>query len=491
MNTDSIRHTLKSRKEKFLKNFFAQPKLNPLVHEVNLSPKQKVQYVLMTITLFPIKLFAFVLVLGVTWFLAYIFTLNMNVPFENPVNSFRYKCFYVIRKMGRLFLFCLGFFKIEVVGKRALCKEAPILVCAPHSSPMDVFVMFVSDPLPAAVSRMENFNSLLIGNICKTLQPVLVARGERNSRRKAVFDIRQRAGTAGKWPQIVIFPEGLCTNRKALITFKPGAFIPGSSIQPVLIEYGNKFNAFWTMVGPSLPKVFWLSMCQFSIQAKVTYMPVYHPSSEEKADARLYADNVRALMADFLGIMCTDHSYEDCILMEKAASLNMPMETGAVEFTKLNSKFNVDVNFFLDKLEEFSKIAKVKSGNLVFLEDFANFLRVPVTAALQDLFDMYDQDDSGFVDYRKYIIGLLLVSKPAATDETIKLAFKAFSNNQNPKNKLIPVLPVDFQNDANENRMFEKIHNSTPAMTYKEFATLLEQRPEYAKLFLLNMEKMK
>ena len=38
------------------------------------------------------------------------------------------------------------------------------------------------------------------------------------------------------WPQLMIFPEGSTSNRKALMSFKPGAFVPGKPVQPVLIR---------------------------------------------------------------------------------------------------------------------------------------------------------------------------------------------------------------------------------------------------------------
>lgn len=53
-------------------------------------------------------------------------------------------------------------------------------------------------------------------------QPVLVKREDPNSRVNTIKEIQRRAQTKGEWPQIVIFPEGTCTNRSCLITFKQG-----------------------------------------------------------------------------------------------------------------------------------------------------------------------------------------------------------------------------------------------------------------------------
>ncbi len=39
--------------------------------------------------------------------------------------------------------------------------------------------------------------------------------------------------------------------------------------------------------------VLWLTMSQVFTRAEIEYLPVYHPNEEEKADAKLYARNVR------------------------------------------------------------------------------------------------------------------------------------------------------------------------------------------------------
>jgi len=58
--------------------------------------------------------------------------------------------------------------------------------------------------------------------LIKFTQPVLVERENPSSRQNTVKEIQQRAATAGAWPQILVFPEGTCTNRTCLISFKPG-----------------------------------------------------------------------------------------------------------------------------------------------------------------------------------------------------------------------------------------------------------------------------
>jgi len=58
--------------------------------------------------------------------------------------------------------------------------------------------------------------------LIKFTQPVLVERESCSSRQNTVKEIQRRVATNGAWPQIIVFPEGTCTNRSCLISFKPG-----------------------------------------------------------------------------------------------------------------------------------------------------------------------------------------------------------------------------------------------------------------------------
>jgi lysophosphatidylcholine acyltransferase/lyso-PAF acetyltransferase len=75
-------------------------------------------------------------------------------------------------------------------------------------------------------------------------QPIYVRREDHNSRATTIQDILTRVKSTDDWPQIMIFPEGTCTNRTSLIQFKLGAFYPGLPIQPLCIRYPNKIDTF-------------------------------------------------------------------------------------------------------------------------------------------------------------------------------------------------------------------------------------------------------
>ena len=468
---------------------FLPPVANPFVQKVVLTCWQKFQIAVMSMTFAPIKFILMLLSIFVTWLFARFATIGIKLPREKPVSRFRSMLFSIVRKLMRLMFFVIGFHIVRVRGKRASSKDAPIVVIAPHSSFLDSVILVVSDPMPSGLSRIENLQIPFMGIVGKTSQPVFVSRNDPDSRRKAVDDIRQRVSFPGKWPQIFIFPEGTCTNRKALITFKSGAFIPGCAVQPVLIEYLNKFDSFtWTMSGLNTWQVLWYTMCQFTVKFRVTYLPVYHPCEEEVNDHTLYARNVRSLMASGLNIPCTDHTFEDCRLMLKASKLKLPREAGLVEFAKISEKLGMNIDNVQDILQEFSEIACEKPDGLVSLEDFAKYLNMPISDAVKDMFHLYDRSDTGLIDFREYVIGLSLVSRPAATEETVKLAFKMFDEDHDgivSRDEFIHAVYAVFENEISGNVIYDNVPKlNQNGITFDEFNAFLLNKPEYAKLFL-------
>ena len=57
--------------------------------------------------------------------------------------------------------------------------------------------------------------------------------------------------------------------------------------------------------------VIWLTLSQPYTRAEIEFLPVYHPSTEECADPKLYARNVRQVMASALGVPTSDATFEE------------------------------------------------------------------------------------------------------------------------------------------------------------------------------------
>ncbi|VDN14518.1 unnamed protein product [Dibothriocephalus latus] len=124
---------------------------------------------------------------------------------------------------GRLVFFFAGFQWITTKGTRASPDEAPIIVLAPHSSFFDSLLV-VALGLPSVVGKTETANSP-IGCLIKMTQPILVNRDDPSSRQNTLREINRRSQSNGEWPQILIFPEGTCTNRSCLINYKQGTSV--------------------------------------------------------------------------------------------------------------------------------------------------------------------------------------------------------------------------------------------------------------------------
>ncbi len=176
----------------------------------------------------------------------------------------------IFRFLGRAIGFCAGFHHVTKIGKRATLEEAPIFIAAPHTSFFDAFVFFILG-FPSGVSRIENAKLPLLGYLIRAVQPILVTREDSRNKMYVIEEIKRRTDPANGWPQLLIFPEGTTTNGCCLITFKPGGFIPGRPVQPVVVEYKNRLNTTcWTWEGLSAAKVFLLTLCQLNNKLKVT-----------------------------------------------------------------------------------------------------------------------------------------------------------------------------------------------------------------------------
>ena len=85
------------------------------------------------------------------------------------------------------------------------------------------------------------------------------------------------------------------------VTFKKGPFWPGAPVKPVVIKYEyNHFSMAWESC--KFPYHLLRCMCQFVNHCEITLLPVYVPSEEEKKSPQLYANNVRKVMAEALGV---------------------------------------------------------------------------------------------------------------------------------------------------------------------------------------------
>lgn len=461
---------------------------NPFVHNLQLSTLDIVRIVFMSITIAPVRLVSLALLFGLAWLLAAI-SLAYRTPEEKkkPLEGWRNSLRPLVVFVSRCVFFVGGFHWLTVKGEQHTAKEAPIIALAPHSSFLDALVIVYLN-LSTVVAKQETSRAPVLGTLIEYTQPVLVKREDPNSRTNTIKEIHKRAHSGGKWPQIIIFPEGTCTNRSCLINFKSGAFYPGTPVQPVLIRYPNQLDTVtWTWEGPGAFALLWYTLCQFRTNVEIEFLPVYTPSEEEKKNAALFASNVRAKMAEALGVPVTDHSYDDCRLMQKAAKLKLPKSAGIVEFMKLNKKLGLKFDDANDLLDKYYAIAKDSGGDITY-DEFAKYLHLPKSDALEEVFNLYDRNGSGTIDFREYVIGLSLVSSPENTEDTIKFAFQLFDEGNKgyiTKEELGTILYKAFNMDGlDADALFEEVDlNQDGRICFDEFSQHAMKKPEYAKLF--------
>ncbi|XP_001508426.1 lysophosphatidylcholine acyltransferase 2 isoform X1 [Ornithorhynchus anatinus] len=474
-------------------SFFPPPVPNPFVQRSRLRAAQRLQIILLGIILFPIRVLCVGLILLLAWPFAAISTLCSPEKATQPILGWRRKFSQrVLKFLGRAMFLTMGFI-VSVKGKVASPLEAPIFVVAPHSSFFDGIACVVAG-LPSMVSRVENANALLLGRILRALQPVLVSRVDPDSRKTTINEIIKRATSGGKWPQILIFPEGTCTNRSCLITFKPGAFIPGVPVQPVLLRYPNKLDTVtWTWQGYTFIQLCTMTFCQVFTKVEIEFLPVYVPNDEEKSDPVLFANGVRNTMATILNVPVTDHTYEDCRLMISAGKLTLPMEAGLVEFTKISQKLKLNWDGVRKHLDAYAAIASSSKGGRIGIEEFADYLKLPVSDVLKDLFALFDRNNDGTIDFREYVIGLAVLCNPANTEEIIQVAFKLFDVDEDgyiTEDEFASILRSSLGvPDLDVCSLFQEIAKGDSAhISYEEFKSFALQHPEYAKLFTAYLE---
>jgi len=262
------------------------------------------------VTLAPLRIISLFITVILCWVIASIGLYKMD--HSKPVTGYRAILRKVLAFLGRLCCRCVGFHTVHKIGEQAPKEVAPILVVAPHSTFFDGLASFFTG-MPYVISREENGQIPFIGKCIEFSQAISVNREDPESRHRTVQEIYRRVTSDEPWPQFIIFPEGATSNRKALMSFKPGGFIPGRTVQPVLIRYGNKHDLVsWTWDQPhGAVAIFFASLCQWRMYAELEFLPPYEPSPAEVADSRLFADNVRRLMADSLGVPLCDVTYAD------------------------------------------------------------------------------------------------------------------------------------------------------------------------------------
>lgn len=213
------------------------------------------------------------------------------------------------RVLSRVMLFAFGFYWIPEIdasrNNEADCNnqseepERPGVIVSNHVSHMDI-LYHMSSSFPSFVAKRSVGKLPLVGLISKCLGCVYVQRESKSSDTKGVSAVVneriQEAHRDKSAPMMMLFPEGTTTNGDYLLPFKTGAFLAKAPVLPVILKYPyERFSPAWDSISGVRHVI--LLLCQFVNYMTVTRLPVYYPSQEEKDNPKLYAENVRRLMA--------------------------------------------------------------------------------------------------------------------------------------------------------------------------------------------------
>ncbi|XP_034676075.1 lysophospholipid acyltransferase LPEAT1 isoform X1 [Vitis riparia] len=223
------------------------------------------------------------------------------------------------RFLSRALLFTLGFYWINVTYRDPLTTEdegkdedeepeRPGAIISNHVSYLDI-LYHMSSSFPSFVAKRSVAKLPLIGLISKCLGCVYVQRESKSSDFKGVAGVvteRVCEAHQNKFaPMMMLFPEGTTTNGGFLLPFKTGAFLAKAPVLPVILRYPyQRFSPAWDSISGVRHVIF--LFCQFVNHIEVTRLPVYIPSQQEKDDPKLYANNVRKLMASEGNLILSD-----------------------------------------------------------------------------------------------------------------------------------------------------------------------------------------
>ncbi|XP_034412735.1 lysophospholipid acyltransferase LPCAT4 [Cyclopterus lumpus] len=400
---------------------------HPFIHEVKLTRAQRIRGVILGSVLCPLRIAMTALCFLVMWPVARLRLAGLSEEERaRPVEGWRRRLLHPLMLwLSRLAFFFLGFLWVEVKGRRADLKEAPVLVVAPHSSFLDM-VALIPTQLATVVSRSENTGLPVVGALLEFNQSVMVSRTDPESRKKAVAQVTERLTSDGYWPQMLMFPEGTTTNGSALIKFKPGAFLAGLPVQPVLLRYPNQLDTVrWTYKGTSWKEALWHTTSQLYTNVTVEFLPVYKPSQEEKSDPNLYADNVQKLMAKALGLPSTDYVMEGRVPVNKLGGLSLPLESPARKTLRLLRRDGLgahEVQAALDRM-----IDRCQSGAQGFkasAEELTSILGLTDGQMAATVCDIYSKDE--VVDLRPIYLTVAALSGCVGFKSLLHTAFTLF-----------------------------------------------------------------
>ncbi|KAK9835897.1 hypothetical protein WJX74_010493 [Apatococcus lobatus] len=270
-------------------------------------------------------LLAVLLLAGMSFVAAY------GWPIEKPMPTWRRKIVWHSRHCAGFILLMLGY-RIKVTGWENLAEGRKVraLGLFNHCSWVDALVMMWLFA-PSGVSRASNATIPVVGTCISSFQNIYIpderlakvpgqpsgpakattaADGTVSSQHKPFTQLIKERVLDGRFPMLMMAPEGTCSDNRCILQFRTGAFVPGVPVLPVLLKYQcMHHNPSWIIIDVGWQFV--RLMCQFYNYLHVEILPPYIPSSVEARNPGFYARNVRELYAKTLRIPLVEQSHTE------------------------------------------------------------------------------------------------------------------------------------------------------------------------------------
>ncbi|XP_057496388.1 LOW QUALITY PROTEIN: lysophospholipid acyltransferase LPEAT2-like [Actinidia eriantha] len=338
---------------------------------------------------------------------------------ENPMPKWRCRLMWVTRLCARCILFAFGYHWIKRRGRPAPRETAPIVV-SNHVSYIEP-IFFFYELFPTIVAAESHDSIPFVGTIIRAMQVIYVNRFSPSSRKHAVNEIKRKA-SSGRFPRLLLFPEGTTTNGRLLISFQLGAFIPGYPIQPVVVRYPHvHFDQSWGNV--TLAKLMFRMFTQLHNFMEVEYLPVISPLENQKENAVHFAERTGRIIATALNVVQTSHSYGDFMLLAKASESKQENPTlYMVEMARVESTFHLSSLEAVDFLDTFLSMNPDSSGH-VKVHDFCRVLRLKACRLSEKIFGLLDVEKKGKITFKQFLYGSAHVLKQPLFRQACEFAF--------------------------------------------------------------------
>jgi len=311
---------------------------------------------------------------------------------------------------------------------------------------------------------------------------------------RSAAQVRGTKGMDPSYPPLLVFPEGVTTADSFLLQFKPGSFLAGTPVQPVVVKYPYcHYEVVWSCDMNILWSVYRM-LCQVYNCMVVTYLPVYYPNEAEKADPQLFADNVRQKMWEAMqpGTEMTMYSYEDARLLaaaQEAYKTINPEITKDITYSEVHKWLNLSVED-TKKLISVFREADLDGDGFVSKDEFTKWLDLdPDSPTTESYFNLMDTEETGLICFRSFVQSLVLNSTSVGMEEKVQVLFWMYDTNQSgdiSRQEIVNIMdasrlrraPGGPEHKIDSGTVADAVMAGRDSLTFDEFDKAVEEHPE-------------